>query len=63
MNVNFGLFPPLDAPSHDAAGNRIKGKDRGDGAQARAQRPCARRPRPLACQRPPAPPRNNTAHQ
>jgi methylenetetrahydrofolate--tRNA-(uracil-5-)-methyltransferase len=29
MNVNFGLFPPLDAPSHDAAGNRIKGKDRG----------------------------------
>jgi methylenetetrahydrofolate--tRNA-(uracil-5-)-methyltransferase len=29
MNVNFGLFPPMDAPSHDAAGNRIKGKDRG----------------------------------
>jgi len=29
MNVNFGLFPPLDAPSHDAAGNRIKGKERG----------------------------------
>ena len=29
MNVNFGLFPPLDAPTHDAAGNRIKGKDRG----------------------------------
>ncbi len=29
MNVNFGLFPPLDAPSHDAQGNRIKGKDRG----------------------------------
>jgi methylenetetrahydrofolate--tRNA-(uracil-5-)-methyltransferase len=29
MNVNFGLFPPLEAPSHDAAGNRIKGKDRG----------------------------------
>ena len=29
MNVNFGLFPPLEAPSHDAAGNKIKGKDRG----------------------------------
>ena len=29
MNVNFGLFPPLDAPSHDAQGNKIKGKDRG----------------------------------
>jgi methylenetetrahydrofolate--tRNA-(uracil-5-)-methyltransferase len=29
MNVNFGLFPPLEAPTHDAVGNRIKGKDRG----------------------------------
>jgi methylenetetrahydrofolate--tRNA-(uracil-5-)-methyltransferase len=29
MNVNFGLFPPLDAPSHDADGRKIKGKDRG----------------------------------
>jgi methylenetetrahydrofolate--tRNA-(uracil-5-)-methyltransferase len=29
MNVNFGLFPPLDAPSHDAGGKRIKGKERG----------------------------------
>ncbi|HJU31919.1 MAG TPA: methylenetetrahydrofolate--tRNA-(uracil(54)-C(5))-methyltransferase (FADH(2)-oxidizing) TrmFO, partial [Hyphomicrobiaceae bacterium] len=29
MNVNFGLFPPLDAPTHDGAGNRIKGKERG----------------------------------
>ena len=29
MNVNFGLFPPLEAPSHDAAGQRIKGKERG----------------------------------
>jgi methylenetetrahydrofolate--tRNA-(uracil-5-)-methyltransferase len=29
MNVNFGLFPPLEAPTHDAAGNRIKGKERG----------------------------------
>jgi methylenetetrahydrofolate--tRNA-(uracil-5-)-methyltransferase len=29
MNVNFGLFPPLDAPTHDAAGRRIKGKERG----------------------------------
>jgi methylenetetrahydrofolate--tRNA-(uracil-5-)-methyltransferase len=29
MNVNFGLFPPLEAPSHDAGGKRIKGKERG----------------------------------
>jgi methylenetetrahydrofolate--tRNA-(uracil-5-)-methyltransferase len=29
MNINFGLFPPLEAPSHDASGNRIKGKERG----------------------------------
>ena len=29
MNVNFGLFPPLDAPAHDASGKRIKGKERG----------------------------------
>jgi methylenetetrahydrofolate--tRNA-(uracil-5-)-methyltransferase len=29
MNINFGLFPPLEAPSHDAAGKRIKGKERG----------------------------------
>ena len=29
MNVNFGLFPPLKAPTHDAAGHRIKGKERG----------------------------------
>ena len=29
MNVNFGLFPPLEAPSHDAEGRKIKGKDRG----------------------------------
>jgi methylenetetrahydrofolate--tRNA-(uracil-5-)-methyltransferase len=29
MNVNFGLFPPLEAPSHDVGGKRIKGKERG----------------------------------
>jgi methylenetetrahydrofolate--tRNA-(uracil-5-)-methyltransferase len=29
MNVNFGLFPPIEGPSRDAAGNRIKGKERG----------------------------------
>ena len=29
MNVNFGLFPDMDAPSVDANGQRIKGKDRG----------------------------------
>ena len=29
MNVNFGLFPGLEPPSHDANGRRIKGKERG----------------------------------
>jgi methylenetetrahydrofolate--tRNA-(uracil-5-)-methyltransferase len=29
MNVNFGLFPLLEPPSHDADGRKIKGKDRG----------------------------------
>jgi len=29
MNVNFGLFPPLEAPYHDPSGRRIKGKERG----------------------------------
>jgi methylenetetrahydrofolate--tRNA-(uracil-5-)-methyltransferase len=29
MNVNFGLFPPVEQPARDAAGNRIKGKERG----------------------------------
>jgi methylenetetrahydrofolate--tRNA-(uracil-5-)-methyltransferase len=28
MNVNFGLFPPVDVPDRDAAGRRIKGKDK-----------------------------------
>ena len=28
MNVNFGLFPPIDPPSHDADGRRIKGRDK-----------------------------------
>ncbi len=30
MNVNFGLFPPLPAPTIDANGNAIKGKERGN---------------------------------
>ena len=30
MNVNFGLFPPLPAPTIDANGNPIKGKERGN---------------------------------
>jgi methylenetetrahydrofolate--tRNA-(uracil-5-)-methyltransferase len=30
MNVNFGLFPPVEEPARDAAGNRIKGKERGN---------------------------------
>jgi methylenetetrahydrofolate--tRNA-(uracil-5-)-methyltransferase len=29
MNVNYGLFPPMTAPTHDEAGGRIKGVDRG----------------------------------
>jgi methylenetetrahydrofolate--tRNA-(uracil-5-)-methyltransferase len=29
MNVNFGLFPPLPAPTQDEHGRPIKGKDRG----------------------------------
>ncbi len=29
MNVNFGLFPPIDAPRFDSDGNRLKGKARG----------------------------------
>jgi methylenetetrahydrofolate--tRNA-(uracil-5-)-methyltransferase len=28
MNVNFGLFPPMDPPTHRADGTRIKGKDK-----------------------------------
>ena len=29
MNVNFGLFPPIDAPTTDESGKRLKGEDRG----------------------------------
>ncbi len=29
MNINFGLIPVTEAPSHDADGRKIKGKDRG----------------------------------
>ena len=29
MNVNFGLFPDMAAPTEDADGKRLKGKDRG----------------------------------
>jgi methylenetetrahydrofolate--tRNA-(uracil-5-)-methyltransferase len=29
MNVNHGLFPPVEVPERDAAGRRIKGKDKG----------------------------------
>ena len=29
MNVNFGLFPPIEAPTHGADGKRIKGPERG----------------------------------
>ena len=33
MNVNFGLFPPIDAPTHGADGKKLKGEER-----ARAKR-------------------------
>ena len=36
MNINFGLIPPMDAPSHDGEGKKIKGKERGF-AKKRAQ--------------------------
>jgi methylenetetrahydrofolate--tRNA-(uracil-5-)-methyltransferase len=29
MNVNFGLFPPLEAPTHGPDGKRLKGEERG----------------------------------
>ena len=29
MNINYGLLPPLDPPTHDADGKPIKGRDRG----------------------------------
>ncbi|WP_299813444.1 methylenetetrahydrofolate--tRNA-(uracil(54)-C(5))-methyltransferase (FADH(2)-oxidizing) TrmFO [uncultured Roseibium sp.] len=28
MNVNFGLFPPIEAPTKDETGKRLKGKDK-----------------------------------
>ena len=28
MNINFGLFPPIETPKWDADGNRLKGKER-----------------------------------
>jgi methylenetetrahydrofolate--tRNA-(uracil-5-)-methyltransferase len=29
MNINFGLFPPIDAPVHTAEGKKLKGEERG----------------------------------
>jgi methylenetetrahydrofolate--tRNA-(uracil-5-)-methyltransferase len=29
MNINFGLFPPIEAPTHGPDGKRLKGEDRG----------------------------------
>jgi len=29
MNVNFGLFPPIDAPTHGSDGKKLKGEERG----------------------------------
>ncbi|WP_434051953.1 MAG: methylenetetrahydrofolate--tRNA-(uracil(54)-C(5))-methyltransferase (FADH(2)-oxidizing) TrmFO [Roseibium sp.] len=28
MNVNFGLFPPIETPTRDSDGNRLKGKEK-----------------------------------
>ena len=28
MNVNFGLFPPVEIPTHDEDGKKIKGKQK-----------------------------------
>lgn len=29
MNINFGLMPPIEPPTHDSHGRRLKGQDRG----------------------------------
>ena len=29
MNINFGLFPAIEAPTHAPDGRRLKGKERG----------------------------------
>ncbi|MEL6507306.1 MAG: FADH(2)-oxidizing methylenetetrahydrofolate--tRNA-(uracil(54)-C(5))-methyltransferase TrmFO, partial [Pseudomonadota bacterium] len=39
MNVNFGLFPPVEAPSRDADGRRLRGKEKG---RAKKKIMCAR---------------------
>ncbi len=42
MNINFGLFPAVDPPTHDEAGRRLKGKERSRARrQALAQRALA----------------------
>src|ERR1044071_7173227 len=28
MNINFGLFPEIEAPTHDADGRKLKGEER-----------------------------------
>ncbi len=44
MNVNFGLFPDIEAPRHDEDGRRLKGKERG---RAKKRALCARALRDL----------------
>jgi methylenetetrahydrofolate--tRNA-(uracil-5-)-methyltransferase len=29
MNVNFGLFPPIEEPRNDESGRRLRGPERG----------------------------------
>jgi len=38
MNVNFGLFPDIETPRHDADGKRIKGKEKGRARKAAMSR-------------------------
>ncbi len=45
MNINFGLFPPVEVPKRDAEGRRIKGKAR---TQAKRQALTARARRDFA---------------
>ncbi len=46
MNVNFGLFPPIDEPRFNEAGKRLSGPERGlarkRAISARAARDLAR---------------------
>ena len=38
MNVNFGLFPPIDEPRVDESGKRLRGPERGVARKRRCRR-------------------------